>query len=339
MLIANIKSSDASRSILFKENPVVTTPMRQLMANALREQGNALFELSERVDDTFEQAVDMMYRCKGRVIISGMGKSGLIGKKIAATLASTGTMSFFMHPGEAFHGDLGMVRFDDRADVIVLISYSGETDEVLKLIPSLKSFGTKIIAITGGLTSTLAANADIVLNASVKEEVCPNNLAPTTSTTVALAIGDSLAVALIKLRDFQPQDFARFHPGGSLGRKLLTRVKDVMRSHRLPIVSRSTAITDALITMTDTRTGFALVMSEQGTLEGVITDGDLRRYLVDHDNLKSLLAGDLMTTNPVCIDHECMLADAEQLMRERHIKWLIVTDTANAVCGLLDWHE
>ena len=187
--------------------------MRQVMANALREQGNALFSLSERVDESFENAVELMLSCKGRVIISGMGKSGLIGKKIAATLASTGTMSFFMHPGEAFHGDLGMVRFDEKADVVVLISYSGETDEVLKLIPSLKSFGTKIIAITGGMGSTLAKNADVVLNGSVKEEVCPNNLAPTTSTTVAIAIGDVLAVALIKARNFQPQDFARFHPG------------------------------------------------------------------------------------------------------------------------------
>ena len=317
----------------------MTTDLRQIMANSLREQGNALFALSERVDESFEQAVEMMLACKGRVIISGMGKSGLIGKKIAATLASTGTISFFMHPGEAFHGDLGMVRFDDRADVIVLISYSGETDEVLKLIPSLKSFGTKIIAITGGMDSTLANHADVVLNAAVKEEVCPNNLAPTTSTTVAVAIGDALAVALIKARNFQPMDFARFHPGGSLGRRLLTRVKDVMRTKRLPFVHRSMAVSEVLITMTDTRTGFALVMDEQGQLEGVITDGDLRRYLVDHDNLKGLLAADLMTTSPVTVHQDAMLADAEQLMREQHLKWVVALSDAGQVVGLLDWAD
>ena len=317
----------------------MTTELRQVMKNALREQGNALFALSERVDESFEQAVETILNCKGRIIISGMGKSGLIGKKIAATFASTGTISFFMHPGEAFHGDLGMVRFDDRADVIVLISYSGETDEVLKLIPSLKSFGTRIIAITGGMNSTLANHADVVLNAAVKEEVCPNNLAPTTSTTVAISIGDALAVALIKARNFQPMDFARFHPGGSLGRRLLTRVKDVMHSERLPLVSRTMPISDVVITMTDTRTGIALVVDDHGRLEGAITDGDLRRYLVDHDSLKGGLAGDLMTVDPVCVDKELMLADAEHIMRDKHIKWLIATDDDNKVCGLLDWSD
>lgn len=315
--------------------------IRQIMSASLREQGQALLALSERVDASFEQAVQLMLDCKARVIISGMGKSGLIGRKIAATLASTGTRSFFMHPGEAFHGDLGMVRFDDLADIVVLISYSGETDEVLKLIPSLKSFGTRIIAITGGLNSTLANNADVVLDASVRSEVCPNNLAPTTSTTVALAIGDALAVALIRKRNFQPLDFARFHPGGSLGRRLLTRVKDVMLRNRLPMVSLSTPVSEVLLTMTETRTGMALVMDDNGGLAGVITDGDLRRYLVEHDNLKGVLAADLMTSSPVTISHEAMLADAEQLMRERHLKWLIVLKDAlnddHQVAGLLEW--
>ena len=212
--------------------------IQNIMKAAISEQGEALLELSHRVGNDFVKATDLMMACKGRVIISGMGKSGLIGKKIAATLASTGTRSFFMHPGEAFHGDLGMVRYDEFADVVVLISYSGETDEVLKLIPSLKGFGNKIIAITGGVNSTLAKNADVVLDGSVKQEVCPNNLAPTTSTTAAIAIGDALAVALIKARDFQPLDFARYHPGGSLGRRLLTRVSDVMKKGQLPFVGR-----------------------------------------------------------------------------------------------------
>ena len=313
--------------------------IRQIMAASLREQGQELLALSERVGETFEQAVQLMLDCKARVIISGMGKSGLIGRKIAATLASTGTRSFFLHPGEAFHGDLGMVRFDDLADIVVLISYSGETDEVLKLIPSLKSFGTKIVAITGGLDSTLAKNANVVLDASVRSEVCPNNLAPTTSTTVALAIGDALAVALMQARNFQPLDFARFHPGGSLGRRLLTRVSDVMRSHRLPMVTPTTPVSEVLFTMTETRTGMALVMGEHGGLNGVITDGDLRRYLVDHENLKGLLAGDLMNIKPMCISQNTMVAEAEQLMREKQLKWLVAVDDDGHVVGLVDWMD
>lgn len=317
--------------------PVLNT--RQIMSASLREQAQELLALSERVDDSFEQAVQLMLDCKARVIISGMGKSGLIGRKIAATLASTGTRSFFMHPGEAFHGDLGMIRYDELADIVVLISYSGETDEVLKLIPSLKSFGTRIIAITGGLNSTLAKHADVVLNASVRSEVCPNNLAPTTSTTVALAIGDALAVALIRKRDFQPLDFARFHPGGSLGRRLLTRVNDTMRRDRLPMVVRSTPVSEVLLTMTDTRTGLALVMDDSDRLVGVITDGDVRRFLVEHDNLKGVLAADLMTTSPVTISHEAMLADAEQLMREQHLKWVVALGDDEQVVGLLEWAD
>ena len=311
--------------------------MRQVMASALREQGHALVALSEQVDETFERAVDLMLSCKGRVVICGMGKSGLIGRKISATLASTGTRSFFLHPGEAFHGDLGMVRFDDRADLVVLISYSGETDEVLKLIPSLKSFGTKIIAITGGRDSTLAKNADVVLDGFVKEEVCPNNLAPTTSTTVALAIGDALAVALIKARDFQPHDFARFHPGGSLGRRLLTCVKDVMQKDRLPFVNRTASITDVVLTMTNSRTGMALVQDDNDQLLGVVTDGDLRRILLDHTSVQGMMAGDVMTINPVCVSQDIKLAEAEAQMRESHVKCLIATDDDGSVVGLVDW--
>ena len=313
--------------------------IRQIMSDALQEQGQELLALSNRVDANFDRAAQLMLNCRSRIIVSGMGKSGLIGRKIAATLASTGTRSFFMHPGEAFHGDLGMVRFDDLADVVVLISYSGETDEVLKLIPSLKSFGNRIIAVTGGLESTLAKNADVVLDASVRSEVCPNNLAPTTSTTIALAIGDALAVALIRLRNFQPLDFARFHPGGSLGRRLLTQVKDTMRSKNMPIVAQSAKVSEVLLTMTSTRTGMALVMDDNNSLLGVISDGDVRRYLVEHDTLKGLLAADLMTQSPVTVSQDSMLADAEQLMRERRLKWVIAVDDQQQVVGLLEWAD
>ncbi len=311
--------------------------IKNTMQAAISEQGQALNELSARVDSDFVKAVDIMLTCKGRVIISGMGKSGLIGKKIAATLASTGTRSFFMHPGEAFHGDLGMVRFDELADVIVLISYSGETDEVLKLIPSLKSFGNKIIAITGGLNSTLAKNADVVLDASVKQEVCPNNLAPTTSTTVAIAIGDALAVALIKARNFQALDFARYHPGGSLGRRLLTRVADVMKKEHLPFVSKNTSIHDVMIAMTQSRTGVALVVQEDNTLDGIITDGDLRRFMVEHSSIQGVTASDIMTLNPSCISCDAMLSEAEVRMKDSHIKCLVVKEASGRVIGLLDW--
>ncbi|MDD7805644.1 MAG: KpsF/GutQ family sugar-phosphate isomerase [Endozoicomonas sp. (ex Botrylloides leachii)] len=319
--------------------PDHTLNYRSIMIRSLQEQGKALLALSDRIDASYEEAVELMLACKGRVIISGMGKSGIIGKKIAATLASTGTHSFFMHPGEAFHGDLGMVRSDQEADLIVLLSYSGETEEVLKLIPSLKSFGNKIIAITGGLESTLAKHADIVLDGCVAQEVCPLNLAPTTSTTVALAIGDALAIALIKARNFQPQDFARFHPGGSLGRRLLTRVSDVMNKNNLPLVNTDTAISDAVLVMTETRTGTAIVLNRDKSLAGVVTDGDLRRYLTTSDSLKGVCAKDIMTPNPLCISQDMKLSEAEAKMRSAHVKCLIAVDVDQQVTGLLDWAD
>lgn len=225
--------------------------------------------LTSNIDD----AVEMILNCQGRVIISGVGKSGLIGQKIVATFASTGTPSFYLHPTEAFHGDLGMLR---PIDLLILISYSGETDEVNKLIPSLKAFGNKIIAITGSEDSTLAKHADVFLNINVTREICPNNLAPTSSTLVTLALGDALAVALMKARDFKAEDFAKFHPGGSLGRKLLCKVEDVMTSSNLPFVNKDASLSDCLLAMTASKTGVALV-GAACALEGVITDGDIRR--------------------------------------------------------------
>lgn len=310
--------------------------LKSTIKAAIAEQANALITLSDRVNDDFANAAELMYACKGRVIISGMGKSGLIGKKIAATLASTGTRSFFMHPAEAYHGDLGMVRYDQYADLLVLISYSGETDEVLKLIPPLKRFGNKIIAITGGLDSTLARNADVVLDASVASEICPHNLAPTTSTTAALVIGDALAVALMKLRDFQPEEFANYHPGGSLGRRLLTRVRDMMVSDNLPFVQPDSSMSSVIVAMTESRTGLALV-TEGDLLRGVITDGDLRRYLLDHKSLEDVFAKDLMSENPVCINANAMLVDAERLMHNKHIKWLVALNDMEKVVGLIEW--
>ncbi|MBM0417052.1 KpsF/GutQ family sugar-phosphate isomerase [Aeromonas veronii] len=299
-----------------------------------KQQGETLLELAATFNKAqYKLALSLMIQCKGHVIICGMGKSGHVGRKISATLASTGTPSFFVHPAEAFHGDLGMITPDD---VVVLISNSGETDEVLKLIPSLKNFGNRIIAITGGMKSTLAKNADAVLEIKMQGESCPNNLAPTTSTTLTMAIGDALASALMNKRNFMPNDFARFHPGGSLGRRLLTRLKDVM-STRLTKVNPSTSLKEVIVAMTKDQHGIALVMAED-KLIGVITDGDLRRTMTRQDfDLERLKAKDIMTRSPITASQHTMLSDAEELMRSKQIKQLLVVDHASNPVGVLDF--
>jgi len=296
-------------------------------------QSAAINAQSKLIGEDYLQALALMKNCKGRVIVCGMGKSGHIGKKIAATLASVGTPSFFMHPGEAFHGDLGMVT---SADVLLLISYSGETDELLKIIPSIQHFGNKIISITGGKNSTLAKNSDVVLDASIEKETCPNNLAPSTSTTLTLVIGDALANTLTLEKDFSPMDFARFHPGGSLGKRLLTFVRDEMRSENLPIVTAETSLTDVLMVMTETRTGLAIVL-ENSELKGVITDGDVRRFLISGQNIVDSQAKQLMNTTPCLISADARLTEAEELMREKHIKWLVVSNDNKKVDGIIEW--
>lgn len=299
-----------------------------------RQQGDTLMRLSEEFNKAqYKLALSLMIQCKGHVIICGMGKSGHVGRKISATLASTGTPSFFVHPAEAFHGDLGMITSDD---VVILISNSGETDEILKLIPSLKNFGNRVIAITGGVQSTLAKNADSVLEIRMQGESCPNNLAPTTSTTLTMAIGDALASALMNKRHFMPNDFARFHPGGSLGRRLLTRLKDVM-SPRLTKVSPDAALKEVIVGMTQDQHGIALVI-EHGVLIGVITDGDLRRAMTRQDfDLNTFKAKDIMTQSPITASQHSMLSDAEDLMRERQIKQLLVVDDAKTPVGIVDF--
>lgn len=299
-----------------------------------KQQGNTLLTLSSSFNQAqYKLALSLMFQCHGHVIICGMGKSGHVGRKISATLASTGTPSFFVHPAEAFHGDLGMITSDD---VVVLISNSGETDEILKLIPSLKSFGNRIIAITGGIQSTLAKNADAILDISMQEESCPNNLAPTTSTTVTMAIGDALASALMNKRNFMPNDFAKFHPGGSLGRRLLTRLKDVM-STRLTKVSPGAPLKEVIVGMTLDQHGIALVM-EENTLIGVITDGDLRRAMtLQNFDLNAFQAQDIMTRKPITAPMHAMLSDAEDLMRNYQIKQLLIVNDNNHPVGILDF--
>jgi arabinose-5-phosphate isomerase len=299
-----------------------------------KQQGDTLLNLAAEFNKAqYQLALSLMFQCKGHVIICGMGKSGHVGRKISATLASTGTPSFFVHPAEAFHGDLGMITPDD---VVILISNSGETDEVLKLIPSLKNFGNRIIAITGGAQSTLAKNADAVLEIRMKGESCPNNLAPTTSTTLTMAIGDALASALMNKRHFMPNDFAKFHPGGSLGRRLLTRLKDVM-STRLTKVAPESALKDVIVNMTQDQHGIALVM-EHDALIGIITDGDLRRAMLRHDfNFNTFQAKDIMSSSPIVASHNSMLSDAEELMRKRQIKQLLVVNDAEIPVGIIDF--
>jgi arabinose-5-phosphate isomerase len=302
----------------------------------LADQGNALFSLANNFNQLeFHKALSYMYQCKGHIIISGMGKSGLIGRKICATLASTGTPSFFVHPGEAFHGDLGMITKDD---VVILISNSGETDEVLQLIPSLKSFANPIISICNNADSTMAKNSDAVLELKMDKETCPNNLAPTTSTTLTLAVGDALAVALMHKRGFAPNDFAKYHPGGSLGRRLLTKISDVMVKDNLPLVAASDTISDVILVMTQSSLGLGVVIANEKLL-GVITDGDLRRALVQGVDIQTAQASDIMSTSVMTIDESAQLLAGEELMREEHIKHLVVLNKALQVSGVLEFFQ
>ena len=280
----------------------------------------SLKEVAHQIGDEFTATVNAILNSKGKLIVAGVGKSGLIGRKIAATLASTGTPSFFLHPGEAFHGDLGMV---EPNDLVILISYSGETDEVLKIIPFLKWNKNTIISITGNPNSTIAKNSDYHLNVCITREACPLELAPTSSTTVTLVMGDALAVALMEARQFQHEDFARFHPGGSLGRKLLVKVKDLMRKDNLPYIDKNASFTEMLLCMSEGKLGLVIVGSA-GRIEGVVTDGDLRRALVRNPDTSQLHISEMMTANPVIIDPEEYISQAEQLMIERKIATILV---------------
>ncbi|WP_312239649.1 KpsF/GutQ family sugar-phosphate isomerase [Pantoea sp.] len=298
----------------------------------LTEQGSALQNLAMRLDDVqYIQALKMIMTCKGHVIVSGMGKSGHVGRKISATLASTGTPSFFIHPAEAFHGDLGMIT---PYDLLILISASGETDEVLKLVPSLKDFGNRIIAITNNIHSTLARHADAVLALNMANESCPNNLAPTTSTTLTMAIGDALAVALMRVRQFMPDDFARYHPGGSLGRRLLTRVSDVMQRD-VPSVAIDAPFKTVIARITSGCQGMVVVQDEAGNLAGMITDGDLRRFMERSDALASATAAQMMTREPMTLPEETMIIEAEEKMQKHRVSSLLITNKENKVTGLV----
>lgn len=312
-------------------NVVAACDSLQIAQQTLDTEIEALKAMRARLDGRISQAVDLVLEMRGRVVVVGMGKSGIIGQKIAATLASTGTPAFFVHPGEAFHGDLGMIT---PIDVALLISNSGETEEVLRILPFLEYQQNKIVAMTGKMDSTLAVHADVVLDVGVAREACKNNLAPTCSTTNTLAMGDALAVALTVQRGFQPEDFARFHPGGSLGRRLLTRVCDVMQKGKLPVCAPDASFRDVVNAITYGRMGLTLVM-ENAVLRGIITDGDLRRAFESYSDVNALKAEQMMSVNPLTIAAQTRVAEAEAFMLEKEVGALVVQDAEGKTVGVL----
>lgn len=298
-----------------------------------QDEAQAILDLIPQLTDDFDKAVDLIYKCKGKFIITGVGKSGHIGEKIAATLASTGTPSFFVNPLDAYHGDLGMFSPND---VAMAISNSGNTDELLRFIPLLLERKIPIIGMSGNSNSLLAQYSTCHLNIAVKKEACPLNLAPTSSTTATLAMGDALACALMEVRHFKASDFAQFHPGGSLGKKLLSKVKDYMVSTNLPVVSLDTKVSDTIIEISKTKQGIAVVL-ENNRIIGVVTDGDVRRAMQNkQDIFFSLAVKDIMSTNPKTISETAKLSEAEEIMRKYNIHSLIVTNNNNKLVGIID---
>ena len=285
--------------------------------------------------DEFSKAVKLMSKSSAHIIICGMGKSGLVGRKISSTLASTGTPSIFLHPAEAIHGDLGKVQ---KKSIVLLISYSGETGEIIALIPALKRLEVTIIALTGVKESTLASKSDIILDTSVDREACPLNLAPTTSSMITMVLGDALAVSLMEVKNFKQEDFALTHPGGSLGKRLLSSVKDEMKQNNLPFVEKQSTVQEVLVKMTEGRLGLALVGSKE-KLHGVITDGDIRRALIDNKQFSQLKAIDLMNKNPLIAFESDNLQVAEKRMREAKVQCLVVKNNINEVVGVIQIFE
>jgi len=309
----------------------------ELARDVLQIEAAAVQALAARLDDRFTRAVELLLHCKGRVVVSGIGKSGHIARKIAATLASTGTPAIFVHAAEAAHGDLGMIT---RDDVLVALSYSGEGDELLTMLPVAKREGTPLIAMTGNATSSLARLADVHLDVRVDKEACPLNLAPTSSTTAMLALGDALAVACLDARGFGPDDFARSHPAGALGRRLLTYVRDVMRTgDRIPRVTVDTSLIDALREISSKQLGMAAVVDTEGRLQGIFTDGDLRRLLERAADVRNVKLAEVMTRNPLTIAPDVLAVEAAQLMDQRRKNQLLVVDAGGDLVGALHMHD
>ena len=311
-------------------------PDLSLARKVLQTEAAAVLALVDRVDERFARAVELIRDCRGRVIVTGMGKSGIICRKIAATLASTGTPAFFLHPAEAVHGDLGVIQADD---VVIAMSYSGETEELMRVLETLKRIGAPLIAITGALQSTLATAANVALDCGVSEEACPMNLVPTASTTAALALGDALAMTVLVEKGFRPEDFANLHPGGKLGKRLM-RVHQLMSSgEALPVVQLHTAMRDVIYEMSRKKLGMTTVLEKDGRLSGIITDGDLRRKMATTPAIMDLAARDVMTVNPVAIPRTTMAVEALALMELRKITSIVVIDDDRRVEGVVHLHD
>jgi len=310
--------------------------IKQNAINTFEIEAAAIYNLASLLTEDYEKAVLAIRNCRGKVIVIGMGKSGLIGSKIAATLSSTGTPSFFLHPAEAYHGDLGMIS---KNDIILAISNSGQTDEILKLIPFLEENGNIIISMTGNSQSTLATHSNFHLNVAVKEEACPLRLTPTASTTAALVMGDALAISLMKERNFKAEDFARYHPGGNLGKHLLTKVKDVMKKDNLPIVPPYMTISEIIFIISKSRLGLAVVI-ENNKITGVVTDGDVRRAMEkDQKGFLHLKAEEIMSKAPKMITPDARIKEAEEIMRSNKIHSLIVNNPACELVGILELYD
>ena len=309
----------------------------ELARKVLHIEAQEIQALAKHLDASFDAAVQLILHCQGRVVVSGMGKSGHIGRKIAATLASTGTPAFFMHPAEASHGDLGMIT---EGDVVIALSNSGESDEILNILPTIKRLGAKIISITGKANSTLAKESHVHLSAEVSQEACPLGLSPTASTTAALALGDALAVCVLDCRDFSAEDFARSHPGGNIGRRLLTRVKDIMRTgDAVPSVAENTTLSDALLEITKKGMGLIAILDAASKPIGIFTDGDLRRTFAKGVNAGTTKITEVMHAKPSTIQANQLAVEALELMEQKKINGLLVTDEAGKLVGAFNMHD
>lgn len=311
--------------------------INELAKEVLEIEANSIMRLKNSIGEEFDRAVDILYDCRGRVIVTGMGKSGLIGKKIAATMSSTGTPAYFLHPAESTHGDSGVIT---REDVIIAISNSGETQELMNLLPLIKRFGCPMIGMTGNMNSTLAKTSDVVLDISVEKEACPLGKAPTASTTATLAMGDTLAVCLMEKKGFTKEDFLMYHPSGKLGKGLTYKVKDLMiTGDKMPLIRHSESFIDAITTISSYKLGMAMILDEDGKLSGVLTDGDIRRTVIKYPDTSKLSVKDVMTVNPKRITSDAYAASALNLMEKYSITALAVVDENNTPVGVIHVHD
>ncbi len=310
--------------------------IQQSAVNTINKEAAAIAGLVSFINASFEEAVNTIHQCGGRVVISGIGKSAIVAQKIVATLNSTGTASLFMHAADAIHGDLGMIQPND---IVVILSKSGESEEIKVLVPLIKSIGNKLVAISGNESSFLVKHADIFLNTTVGEEACPNNLAPTSSTTAQMVMGDALAVALMQLNGFDSKDFAKFHPGGNLGKRLYLRVDDIYKLNEKPFINKNASFKDAIMGISKGRLGAIAVLNDNNNIVGIITDGDIRRLLEKTDDIKDLNAADILTSNPKTILHTALAVEALDKMNTFSITNLIVVNEHDAYLGFIELHD